>query len=146
MQDEGTDVEISEQKEGETQVRGPESIALVSSAVEAACSSGTMAEVLPFDVCDDDVEPSDHHFLQNSTLGSRALMMAVRREMVVLRKGLLEGSEGVPAPIIVRTFSSRSDLFRAMVVGPPETPYAYVPFFFDLALPSEYPREAPLAH
>jgi len=66
--------------------------------------------------------------------------------MVVLRKGLLDGSEGVPAPIIVRTFSSRSDLFRAMVVGPPETPYANVPFFFDIALPSEYPREPPLAH
>merc|ERR1719253_1057365 len=71
--------------------------------------------------------------------------MAVRREMVVLRKGL-EGSEGVAAPILVRTFSSRSDLFRAMVVGPPDTPYALVPFFFDLALPAEYPREPPLAH
>lgn len=111
-----------------------------------ACSSAALAEILPFDVCEEDVEPSDHFFLQNSTLGTRALMMAVRREMVVLRKGLLEGSEGVPAPIIVRTFSSRSDLFRAMVVGPPETPYANVPFFFDLALPSEYPREPPLAH
>jgi len=33
-----------------------------------------------------------------------------------------------------------------MVVGPPGTPYALVPFFFDLALPSEYPREPPLAH
>jgi len=92
------------------------------------------------------VEPTDHYFVQHSTLGTRALMMAVRREMVVLRQGLLEGSEGVPAPIIVRAFSSRSDLFRAMVVGPPETPYANVPFFFDLALPSEYPREPPLAH
>merc|ERR1719222_1398164 len=65
---------------------------------------------------------------------------------MVLKKGLLDGGEGVSAPIIVRTFSSRSDLFRAMVVGPPETPYADVPFFFDLALPTEYPREPPLAH
>merc|ERR1712008_646575 len=146
MQGEGADVQVSEQTKGEAQLRGPDNIAFVGPTVEASCSSGTIAEVLPFDVCDDDVEPSDHYFLQNSTLGSRALTMAVRREMVVLRKGLLEGSEGVPAPIIVRTFSSRSDLFRAMVVGPPETPYAYVPFFFDLALPSEYPREAPLAH
>jgi len=145
-QGEGADVEANERTERDTQSRGPENSALAGTTVEASSSSGTMAEVLPFDVCDDDVEPLDHYFLQNSSLGSRALMMAVRREMVVLRKGLLEGSEGVPAPIIVRTFSSRSDLFRAMVVGPPETPYAYVPFFFDLALPSEYPREAPLAH
>jgi len=33
-----------------------------------------------------------------------------------------------------------------MVVGPPETPYEHVPFFFDLALPAEYPREPPLTH
>lgn len=68
--------------------------------------------------------------------------------MGVLRKGLLDGSaeSGCTAPIIVRAFSSRSDLFRAMVVGPEGTPYANVPFFFDLALPAEYPREAPLAH
>lgn len=104
------------------------------------------ADVLAFDICEEDIEPADHFFLQQPTLGTRALMMAVRREMVVLRKGLLEGSEGVPAPIVVRTFSSRSDLFRAMVVGPPETPYAHVPFFFDFALPTEYPREPPLAH
>merc|ERR1719387_1914454 len=67
--------------------------------------------------------------------------------MMVLRKGLLEGSEqGGTAPIIVRTYSSRSELFRAMVVGPEKTPYALVPFFFDLALPAEYPREPPQAH
>lgn len=103
-------------------------------------------DVLPFDTCDDDVEPSDHFFLSQTTLGTKALMMAVRREMVVLRKGLLEGSEGCAASIVVRTFSARSDLFRAMVAGPPDTPYAHVPFFFDLALPANYPREPPLAH
>lgn len=102
-------------------------------------------EILPFDVFDD-VEPSDHYFLAQTTLGTRALMMAVRREMVVLRKGLLEGSEGCAASIVVRAFSARSDLFRAMVAGPPDTPYAHVPFFFDLAIPAGYPREPPLAH
>merc|ERR1719316_2046501 len=66
--------------------------------------------------------------------------------MMVLRKGLLEGTDGGgTAPIIVRAYASRSDLFRAMVVGPPQTPYADVPFFFDLALPSDYPRDPPNA-
>jgi len=89
----------------------------------------------------------DHAFLSGAPLPTRQLMAAVRREMVVLRKGLLDGCEsGSTAPIIVRTYSSRSDLFRCMVVGPPGTPYALVPFFFDLALPAEYPREPPLAH
>lgn len=115
-------------------------------AAEQAAASAVSAEMLAFDICDDDVEPADHFFAQSATLGARARMMAARREMQVLRKGLLEGSEGVPAPIVVRTFSSRSDLFRAMVVGPPGTPYEYVPFFFDLALPSDYPREPPLTH
>lgn len=115
------------------------------------------AELVPFDVCDENVEPTDHFYISHATLGTRALMMAVRREMQVLRKGLLsEGTGGASssssgcrpnsAPIVVRTFSSRSDLFRAMVVGPPDTPYAYVPFFFDLALPPEYPRKPPVAH
>lgn len=31
-------------------------------------------------------------------------------------------------------------------MGPPGTPYADVPFFFDLALPSQYPAEPPLVH
>lgn len=100
-----------------------------------------------FDAFDEDMEPSDHHFLTDAPLATRQLMAAVRREMVVLRKGLAEGPDrGSAAPIIVRAYSSRSDLFRCMVVGPPGTPYALVPFFFDLALPAEYPREPPLAH
>jgi ubiquitin-conjugating enzyme E2 O len=65
--------------------------------------------------------------------------------MASLKKGLLDTCAG-PAPIVVRAFGSRSDLFRAMVVGPPDTPYSHVPFFFDFALPSSYPREPPLAH
>ncbi|CAE8603514.1 unnamed protein product, partial [Polarella glacialis] len=112
----------------------------------SSSSSSSAPGILPFDMCDEDVSPSDHYFVSQSSLGTRNLMMAVRREMLVLKKGLLEGAEGVPAPIIVRTFSSRSDLFRVMVVGPPDTPYANVPFFFDLALSDEYPREPPLAH
>jgi len=91
------------------------------------------------------VEPVDHHFLSRATASTRPFMSAVRREMACLKKGLLEGSSG-PAPIVVRTFGSRTDLFRAMVVGPPDTPYSHVPFFFDFALPGEYPREPPLCY
>jgi len=113
-----------------------------ASAEDPSESSALVA----FDVCDDDVEPLDHFFLSHVTFGTRQLMMAARREMVVLRKGLLEGQDDAPAPIIVRTFASRSDLFRAMVVGPPGTPYEHVPLFFDLALPPDYPRDPPVAH
>jgi ubiquitin-conjugating enzyme E2 O len=102
---------------------------------------------MAFDVCEEDVEPTDHFFSSNAPLATRQLMAAVRREMAVLRKGLSDGSQkGSAAPIIVRSFASRSDLFRCMVVGPPGTPYASVPFFFDIAMPAEYPRDPPLAH
>mmetsp|Transcript_131351 Transcript_131351/g.366197 ORF Transcript_131351/g.366197 Transcript_131351/m.366197 type:complete len:991 (+) Transcript_131351:168-3140(+) len=148
LQADGSEADARSQLSAEADAAGAATPACAEGLSQegSACSSAAPEEILPFDVCEEDVEPSDHYFLQHSTLGTRALMMAVRREMMVLRKGLLEGSEGVPAPIIVRTFSSRSDLFRAMVVGPPETPYAFVPFFFDLGLPSEYPREPPMAH
>ena len=32
---------------------------------------------------------------------------------------------------------------RALISGPPNTPYAYGLFQFDLLLPSDYPREPP---
>jgi ubiquitin-conjugating enzyme E2 O len=111
-----------------------------------ASDAGSAEDVSAFDVCDDDVEPNDHHFVSQTSVATRTMMAAVRREMVALRKGLLEGDTSCVAPIVVRAYSSRSDLFRAMVVGPPDTPYAAVPFFFDIALPSTYPREPPLVH
>lgn len=113
----------------------------------SSTATPSQVSILTFDVCDEDIDPTDHHFLSQASTASRAFMMSVRREMAILKKGLLEDPGGLDiAPIIVRTFSSRSDLFRAMVVGPPDTPYASVPFFFDLALPAEYPREPPQAY
>ena len=35
------------------------------------------------------------------------------------------------------------DLFRVLIVGPRDTPYALAPFVFDIRLPSNYPREPP---
>mmetsp|Transcript_80069 Transcript_80069/g.166537 ORF Transcript_80069/g.166537 Transcript_80069/m.166537 type:complete len:751 (+) Transcript_80069:2-2254(+) len=119
-----------------------------SSASKAAPAEvqNVLEDILPFDMCAEDVEPTDHSFASTPASSSKSLMTAVRREMVMLKKGLLDGSEGVPAPIIIRTYNSRSDLYRAMVVGPPGTPYADVPFFFDFGLPPEYPRVPPTAH
>lgn len=131
----------------ETQLAQPHERCTVnqSSNQDGGSSPSQATEVLAFDVFDEDIEPSEHFFgRQPAAMSSKMMMMAARREMAALRKGLLEGSEGVPAAIVVRSFSSRSDLFRAMVVGPPDTPYSHVPFFFDLALSESYPREPPL--
>lgn len=109
-------------------------------------SSTSRPETLAVDTFDEDHEPSDHKFVEFPSPAPKVLMRAVRRELTVLRKGLLDGDEGVVAPILVRTYASRSDLFRAMVVGPPGTPYADLPFFFDLALSPQYPAEPPRVH
>lgn len=114
-----------------------------SSSSSSPCDDSAPAA---FDSFDEDVDPSGHFLFAEAAVTSRQQMAAVRREMVVLRKGLLGSSEGSAAPIIVRAYASRSDLFRCMVVGPHGTPYALVPFFFDFALPAEYPREPPQAH
>ena len=56
-------------------------------------------------------------------------------------------SSSLPAgQIYVRTYESRLDLLRCLIVGPPDTPYEYAPFLIDLYLPPQYPVVPPLAH
>ncbi|CAE7840756.1 UBC23 [Symbiodinium sp. CCMP2592] len=117
-----------------------------SETSEGSSSSTRAPEILAFDVLQEDLSPRDHKFVDRPSPAPKVLMRAVRREHSVLQKGLLDGGEGVVAPIMVRTYSSRCDLFRAMVVGPPGTPYSDVPFFFDLSLSPQYPSEPPLVY
>jgi len=50
---------------------------------------------------------------------------------------------GLPEGIHALTFEDRLDLVRAVIVGPPDTPYEYLPFFFDCQFPADYPLSAP---
>mmetsp|Transcript_35712 Transcript_35712/g.64312 ORF Transcript_35712/g.64312 Transcript_35712/m.64312 type:complete len:434 (-) Transcript_35712:354-1655(-) len=45
-----------------------------------------------------------------------------------------------------RVMNSRLDLLRVMITGPDDTPYANGCFFFDINLPTTYPRVPPLVH
>lgn len=148
-----TEAEAEEPKEGAIEhAEGLEASEQMPMEAEVAETSGGSSsstarpEVIAFDTFDEDLTPVDHKFVDRPSPAPKVLMRAVKREMLVLRKGLLDGEEGVVAPIMVRTYASRSDLFRAMVVGPPGTPYAHVPFFFDLAMSAQYPAEPPLVH
>eukprot|EP00871_Galdieria_phlegrea_P003337 jgi/Galph1/4003/GphlegSOOS_G2655.1 len=47
--------------------------------------------------------------------------------------------------IIVRVDDQRYDIFRVLIFGPEDTPYANGAFFFDFLLPEEYPEKPPLA-
>ena len=48
--------------------------------------------------------------------------------------------------IYVRTYDSRLDLLRCLIIGSQDTPYEHSPFLIDLHLGPGFPREPPTAH
>merc|ERR1719247_1701647 len=88
-----------------------------------------------------DVPLDDHRF--SSTPPADLHPSVLRRELRILERGLPEDRT-----ILVRTYASRTDLLRILLIGPQDTPYENVPFVFDVALPESYPRAPPrvLAH
>ena len=46
----------------------------------------------------------------------------------------------------MRTYESRLDLLRCLIIGPEDTPYEYAPFVVDLQIGPEFPQMPPLAH
>uniref|UniRef100_A0A7S3NKX8 UBC core domain-containing protein n=1 Tax=Aureoumbra lagunensis TaxID=44058 RepID=A0A7S3NKX8_9STRA len=81
--------------------------------------------------------PSDHHF--ESTTPQQLPLPVVRKLWTQLSRNL-------PSGIAVRAFQSRSDLLRALIIGPEDTPYNQLLFVFDLQLPKNYPAEPPDVH
>merc|ERR1719247_953410 len=88
-----------------------------------------------------DVPPDDHRF--SHTPPTDLHPSVIRRELRILERGLPEDRT-----ILVRTYASRTDLLRVLLIGPQDTPYADVPFVFDVSLPELYPQTPPrvLAH
>eukprot|EP01091_Cochliopodium_minus_P021003 TRINITY_DN940_c0_g1_i2.p1 TRINITY_DN940_c0_g1~~TRINITY_DN940_c0_g1_i2.p1 ORF type:complete len:1041 (+),score=370.45 TRINITY_DN940_c0_g1_i2:396-3125(+) len=52
-------------------------------------------------------------------------------------------SKFLPSGTYVRVFESRLDIFRVLVFGPENTPFAFTPFIFDVQVPSQYPKVPP---
>jgi ubiquitin-conjugating enzyme E2 O len=65
-------------------------------------------------------------------------MKRILRDVTVLPTSLLPQQQ-----IRVFTYEDRMDALRFLVVAPSDTPYADVPFVFDVALPSDYPASPP---
>lgn len=82
--------------------------------------------------------PSSHHYLHNTSASSPAFMRRIGKEHKILRGSL-------PPNIFVRTWESRLDLIRVLIIGPSDTPYEYAPFVIDFHLGSSYPQEPPQA-
>ncbi|KAJ4309707.1 hypothetical protein N0V94_008805 [Neodidymelliopsis sp. IMI 364377] len=82
--------------------------------------------------------PPSHHYLSNTSASSSAFMRRIAKEHKILRGSL-------PPNIFVRTWESRLDLLRVLIIGPSDTPYEYAPFVIDFHLGSSYPQAPPEA-
>ncbi|KEF60832.1 uncharacterized protein A1O9_02394 [Exophiala aquamarina CBS 119918] len=83
--------------------------------------------------------PSDQFGLRSAPTAGTFL------KRIVKEHGALATS--LPAgEIYVRTYESRLDLLRCLIIGPRDTPYENAPFLIDLYLPERFPTDPPLAH
>jgi ubiquitin-conjugating enzyme E2 O len=86
-------------------------------------------------------EPPDDEFGVRKPASSHPhFLKRISKEHKILSSSLPKGQ------IYVRTYESRLDLLRCLIVGPPDTPYEDAPFLIDLHLGSKFPEEPPTAH
>lgn len=83
--------------------------------------------------------PADHHFRNEPSSPSPQHLKRTQKEHRILQSSL-------PERLYVRSYESRMDLLRVLLVGPTETPYANVPFVVDFYLPPSFPTEPPQAY
>ena len=80
--------------------------------------------------------PLDHHFLGSSRPLTADFMRRVMKEHKIMQCSLPDG-------IFVRTWESRLDLLRVLIVGPFDTPYEFAPFIVDLHFGPTFPSSSP---
>jgi ubiquitin-conjugating enzyme E2 O len=84
--------------------------------------------------------PATHAYAFQSPLQmSPAFSRRIAREHRILSSSLPEG-------IFVRTWESRLDILRVLIVGPLNTPYELAPFLFDFHFPSTFPTTPPVGY
>ncbi|KAF7188560.1 putative ubiquitin-conjugating enzyme E2 38 [Pseudocercospora fuligena] len=82
--------------------------------------------------------PADHHYRNEVAYQSSQHMKRTQKEHRILQSSL-------PERVYVRSYESRLDLLRVLIIGPTETPYANVPFVVDFYLPPSFPTDPPQA-
>lgn len=90
-------------------------------------------------VLEDEV-PQDHRYRNEPSTATSAHVKRTQKEHKILRN-----PSTLPGGVYIRTWESRLDLLRVLLVGPSETPYAHAPFVIDVYLPSPFPNEPPQA-
>lgn len=84
--------------------------------------------------------PPDQYSWSESPANNTTFLKRIAKEHRILSSSLPEGE------IYVRTYESRLDLLRCLIIGPADTPYEYCPFVVDLHLGPSFPNEPPKAH
>lgn len=82
--------------------------------------------------------PADHAFLQNEVSFNPIQSRRIFKECHILKAAL-------PDWVYVRTWESRLDLLRALIIGPLHTPYALAPFIVDIHFTATFPVDPPRA-
>lgn len=85
-------------------------------------------------------DPSDHEFAEEEEQPLDAEYMDIlHAEWNALLKN-------IPPDTFVLVYHSKSDIMRAIIIGPEKTPYYGCPLVFDIWMPSSYPDEPPHVH
>lgn len=93
-----------------------------------------------FDILESEPPLDQFGVSQTPPAFSAVFLRRVTREHRIL-------STSLPAKeIYVRTYESRLDLLRCLIIGPRDTPYEHAPFVIDLQLGTEFPQVPPVAH
>ncbi|KAE8356515.1 hypothetical protein BDV28DRAFT_126770 [Aspergillus coremiiformis] len=126
------DSDQQEQSTAETRVQAENRLPILSLLLPSSCPSGfSLLESSP---------PSDHHFLSRDPGGISGLRIKrIQKEFEILQSSL-------PLGIFVRTWESRMDLMRVLIIGPQGTPYEHAPFVIDFRFPDDYPTRPPAAY
>ena len=85
-----------------------------------------------------DGAPNDHQFTSTTRPLTANLMRRIAKENGILQQSLPDG-------VFVRTWESRLDVLRVLIVGPHDTPYEFAPFIFDLQYGPQFPISPPSA-
>ena len=111
-------------------------ITLPSPSVKPSTSSNAPPG---FDILSSGPPPSTPYIYPDPPPLTSARLKRIRKEHSIL-------SSSLPAGIFVRTWDSRLDLLRVLIIGPLGTPYEFFPCVIDLRLPESYPLEPPEAY
>ncbi|KAL8822966.1 MAG: hypothetical protein Q9191_006313 [Dirinaria sp. TL-2023a] len=80
--------------------------------------------------------PLDHHFINfPSSLPATKIRRIVKEHSIL--------SDSLPEGVFARSWDSRIDLLRVLIIGPVDTPYELCPFVFDFRFGSEFPDNPP---